>query len=423
MTETYTVEDLWWLSGVLTLLLMLSAFFSGSETAMNSINRYRLAYWSREGKSWAVHTAYLLRRPERILGVILVGNNIVNITAAAWVTLVSAHLWGEAAVVPASLALTLGILIFAEVLPKSLASKHPEQIVRLVIHPLRLARWLISPLAWVVNGLAAVLLRPFERDDEVSDLALDEKELKALLETAGELISAPNLRTMVRILEMTELTVADVMVPHTDIVGLDLEDDIDQIRARLQSTKHALLPVYRRSIDDVIGFLSLRTLTSYLLAGGSIDLAVLENRLLPPLFTPEKASLYMQLAQFREEDAYMALVVDEHGSVQGLLTVRDLLAEIVGELDPEQESNDSKWQLSEDGSIVVDGGELSREINREMGWSLPDHADARTINGLILEELEMIPDGNVCLQVGDYRLETLRLENQAVRLVRVWQYR
>lgn len=411
----------WWIwLFLLGGLLLLSAFFSGSETAMNSVNRYRLAHRARQNEKWAIRTIRLLRRPDRLLGIILVGNNIANIITASLVTLLATQIWGEFAVAPAGFVLTLCILVFAEIVPKNVAASRPEGISRLVALPLSLLLTILFPLVWLANLIAGVLLRLFGVSPEAPKLALARDELKVALEMAGEMLPEEQLRAMLSVLGLTELTVADVMVPHTEIVGLDLEDDIEQIRAKLQSGRHNRMPVYRRSIDEVIGFISLKSLSSYLGSSEAIDPVVMENFLSPASFVPETTSLYAQLRSFRERSYTIAMVVDEHGNVRGLVTVRDLIAEIAGELDPELKRGDGLQKAaSEDGSYVLEGTALVREINRDLGWALLDTDDSRTLNGLILEQLESIPQGNVCLEIGDYRLETLRIEEQTVRRVRI----
>ena len=408
----------WSAFGMLAGLLVVSAFFSGSETAMNSINRYRLAYWARNGHNWAIQASRLLQRPERLLGMILVGNNIANISAAALVTLIAAQMWGQAAVPIAGILLTLVILIFAEVVPKSLAANRPDQVVRLVVMPLRLFAGVLWPLVALVNQLASLLLKPFRLRPGGPSLALDQQELRVLLETAGELLPQAHLDATLRVLDLSELTVADAMVPHTAIVGLDLEDSIEEIRTQLQSSWYSRMPVYRRSIDEVIGFLSLRSLNQHLSKGGVIDKAVLENNLSSPVFVPETTSLYQQMENFRQQQYNTALVVDEYGNVRGLLTVWDLVSEILGLR--QGGDRESHWQRSGDG-ILAEGRVQARDINRSMNWQLPDNEEIRTLNGLILEELEVIPQGNICLELGDYRIETRRIDDQVVRQMRIWK--
>lgn len=412
--------ELWWVLGILLVLLMLSAFFSGSETAMNSVNRYRLAHRARSGEGWAVLAVHMLRTPDKLLGIILVGNNIANITASSMVALMAAWMWGEVTVVAAGIGLTLIILIFAEVIPKSLASSYPEVVVRLVVHPLRFVAWFVSPMAWLVNTISRMFLRIFRVTPAAPSLALNEKELQVLLETAGDLIPPAHRRTILRVLGMAELTVADAMVPHTEIHGLDLEDSMQEIQELLKEATHSCLPVYRRSISGVIGFLSMTTLGSYMLGGGKLDKEVLEKRLLPPVFVPENRSLPEQLKHFRERNYSMALAVDEYGNTCGLVTAQDLISEIAGEFDPFSSESAKEFSVAADGGVVLSGSDLSREINRDLDWKLPDHEEARTINGLILEELEVIPDANICMQLGEYRLETILLGEQTVWQVRIW---
>ncbi|MGI9344657.1 MAG: HlyC/CorC family transporter [Gammaproteobacteria bacterium] len=409
--------------GALVACLLVSAFFSSSETSTNSINRYRLSHRARSGQKWAQRVVEMLKRPDQLLGVILVGNNVANVAAAMLVTLLATRIWGEVAIAPAGFVLTVIILIFAEIVPKNIAAYRPENVASWVINPLRVAAVLLSPLVWLVNSLAQILLKPFKLKTNDAGLALNESELKVILETASTILPAADIETMLRVLGMRNLTVADAMVPYTEIFGIDLEDPIEEILSKLHASSHSALPVYRRSIDESIGFLNLRSLSKYLGSGEEISKTVLENSLSELFFVPEMTALHRQFQYFRDERINMALVVDEYGSVQGLLTMSDMIAEIVGEFDAAIASSDRKWQLDIDGSILLDGSELVREVNRELGWVLSDSVDARTINGLILEELEVIPEGHVSMSLGDCRLETQRIEGQAIRQVRIWQHR
>lgn len=407
------------LIGLLTLLLLLSAFFSGSETALMSLNRYRLRHKAREGHRGARVAEKLLKRPDRVIGLILLGNNLVNIFAASLVAIVAMDIGGQPAVAIGSLIMTLVILIFAEAAPKTLAALHPERIA----FPAALIYFVLLkityPLVWLTNVCANGVLRLFGvRSSDTELQALTREELRTVVFEAGSRIS-PRYRTMLlSILDLEQVTVDDVMVPHNEIIGIDLDDDVEEIEQIIAGSAHTLLPVYRDSIDQVIGVLHLRHLAN--LAKTELSKATLQRLLDEPYFVPEGTPLSKQLVQFQRRRERIALVVDEYGDIQGIVTLEDILEEIVGEFttDPAGDGEDVVHEGA--NSFLVDAAANIRELNRSQDWDLPTDGP-KTLNGLIVEQLETIPAPNTCLEVNGYQIEIVETDDNRIRTVRVSQ--
>ena len=407
------------LIGLLTLLLLLSAFFSGSETALMSLNRYRLRHKAREGHRGARVAEKLLKRPDRVIGLILLGNNLVNIFAASLVAIVAMDIGGQPAVAIGSLIMTLVILIFAEAAPKTLAALHPERVA----FPAALIYFVLLkityPLVWLTNVCANGVLRLFGvRSSDTELQALTREELRTVVFEAGSRIS-PRYRTMLlSILDLEQVTVDDVMVPHNEIIGIDLDDDVEEIEQIIAGSAHTLLPVYRDSIDQVIGVLHLRHLAN--LAKTELSKATLQRLLDEPYFVPEGTPLSKQLVQFQRRRERIALVVDEYGDIQGIVTLEDILEEIVGEFttDPAGDGEDVVHEGA--NSFLVDAAANIRELNRSQDWDLPTDGP-KTLNGLIVEQLETIPAPNTCLEVNGYQIEIVETDDNRIRTVRVSQ--
>ena len=407
------------LTALLVTLLLLSAFFSGSETALMSLNRYQLRHKAREGHRGARLAEELLKRPDRLLGLILFGNNLVNAALIAIVTLVAASLGGELAAVIAVPLLTIIVLIFAETAPKTLAALHPERLAfpaAIVYYPLQ---FLAYPFVWLINICSNGLLFLLGvRDSDAQLHSLTQEELRTLVYEAGSRISTRYRKMLISILDLEKVTVDDVMVPHNEIVGIDLDDDIKDIQTLIASSEHTRLPVYREHIDKVIGVLHLRRLAN--LSEHSIDRDALKKLLIEPYFVPEGTPLSTQLVQFQRRRQRIALVVDEYGDIQGIVTLEDILEEIVGEFttDPADEAEDVVREAAD--SWIVDGSANIRELNRSQDWDLPTDGP-KTINGLILELLETIPEPRTCLKVAGYPIEIVETDETRVRFVRVGQ--
>ncbi|MDH5619006.1 MAG: HlyC/CorC family transporter [Gammaproteobacteria bacterium] len=404
---------------LLLLLLLLSAFFSGSETALMSLNRYQLRHKARHGHRGARLAEYLLRRPDRLIGLILLGNNLVNFYAASLVAVFAFKLGGEPAAALGAVVLTLVVLVFAETAPKTLAAMHPERVAfpaALVYYPLLKITY---PLVWLTNLCANGVLFLFGVRSSNNELqALTREELRTVVHEAGSRISGRYRTMLLSILDLEQVTVDDVMVPHNEIIGIDLDDDDEDIEKTISSSEHTRLPVYRDSIDQVVGILHLRKLAN--LATTELTKSALQQLLTEPYFVPEGTPLSKQLVQFQRRKERTALVVDEYGDIQGIVTLEDILEEIVGEFttDPADDIDDVVSEGSD--TFIVDATANIRELNRSQEWDLPTDGP-KTLNGLIVELLETIPEPGTSLEVNGYPIEIVEVDDNRIRTVRVGQ--
>jgi len=405
------------LIGLLVILLLLSAFFSGSETALMSLNRYQLRHRARSGHRGAKLAEHLLRRPDRLIGLILLGNNLVNFSAASLVAIISLKIGGQPAVALGTVLLTLVVLIFSEAAPKTLAALHPQRVAfpaALIYYPLLKITY---PLVWLINVAAnGVLWLLGVRSGDTPLESLTREELRTIVHEAGGRISNRYRQMLISILDLEKVTVDDVMVPHNEIVGVDLDDEPDEIEKVISESQHSRLPVYRDNIDKVVGMLHMRRLAN--LAKHSFDKVSLAELLEEPYFVPEGTPLSTQLVQFQRRRQRVALVVDEYGDIQGIVTLEDILEEIVGEFttDPADDYEDVVRETS--NTYLVDGTANIRELNRSQNWDLPTNGP-KTINGLILEMLETIPDPCTCVKIAGYPIEIIETDDTRIRKVRV----
>jgi Mg2+/Co2+ transporter CorB len=403
---------------LLGVLLVLSAFFSGTETALMSINRYRLRHRARQGQRSARLAEALLLRPDRLIGLILLGNNFVNIFASSLVTVIALRLGGEGAIAIGAGLLTLVILIFAEVAPKTLAALHPERIAlpaALIYYPLLK---LAYPIVWMVNLLANAVLRLLGLNADLADgHSLSHEELRTVVAEAGAMIPKRHQRMLISVLELQDVTVDDIMVPRNEIDALDLDDDWDDLLEQITQSQHTRLPVYRNDLDGIVGILHLRSIMGEL-ASGELNREHLLQQAREPYFVPEGTPLHTQLLNFQRAKRRLAFVVDEYGDIQGLVTLDDILEEIVGEFTTDPANVYRDVQPESDGSYMVSAGANVRELNRMMQWQLPTDGP-KTLNGLILERMETIPEPGTRLKLGGYTLEIVQTADNAVRSVRL----
>jgi Mg2+/Co2+ transporter CorB len=407
------------LIGVLVLLLLLSAFFSGSETALMSVNRYQLRHKAREGHRGASLAERLLRRPDRLIGLILLGNNLVNFSAASLVAIIALEIGGEPAVAIGTVILTLVVLIFSEAAPKTLAALHPERLAYPAAFVYYLMLKVTYPIVWLTNACANGVLLLFGVRSSNNELqALTREELRTVVHEAGSRISSRYRKMLISILDLEKVTVDDVMVPHNEIIGIDLEDDEEEIERIITESEHTRLPVYRDTIDQVVGILHMRMLAN--LAQRRLTKQTLQELLLDPYFVPEGTPLSTQLVQFQRRRERVALVVDEYGDIQGIITLEDILEEIVGEFttDPGAEVEDVISEGAD--TFLVDATANIRELNRTQEWDLPTDGP-KTINGLIVELLETIPEPKTQLMVNGYPIEIVETDENRVRTVRIGQ--
>ncbi len=407
------------LFGALILLLMLSAFFSGSETALMTLNRYRLRHQAEDGHPGARRAQRLLDKPDRLIGLILLGNNFVNILASSLATLIAIRLGGEGAIPIAAGVLTLVVLIFAEVAPKTLAALHPEKLAFpaawIYIPLLRL----LLPLVWLVNLFANAVLKALRiyPEDAEGD-ALSREELKTVVGEAGAMMPKRHQDMLLSVLDLESVTVDDIMVPRTEIDAIDFEDPISEILEQLEQLPYTRVLVYRGSIDHVMGFLHSRKILQATLDADGLTHAEIEALLREPMYIPKGTPLNRQLLNFQRTKRRTGLVVDEYGDVLGLVTMADLLEEIVGEFATDPSDSIADVQPQEDGSFLVAGTANLRELVRTLNWDLPTDGP-KTLNGLIVEHLQSLPESGTSLMIAGYPIDIIQTQDNVVRTARV----
>mgnify|MGYP002700231685 CR=1 FL=1 len=408
---------------VLIFLIIFSAFFSSSETGMMSLNRYRMRHLAKQGHSGAKRASKLLARTDRLIGVILIGNNFVNIAAASIATLIAQRIWvdnPELGVSIATILLTLAILIFSEVTPKTIAANHPEKIAypaSLLLQPLLI---LLMPFVYVVNGIANLLIKitGLKLEQSSKDL-LSTEEFRTLVHEAGALIPAKRQQMLLSILDLETVRVNDIMVPRNEIVGIDLDDDIRDIETMLRSSQHTRLPVWKGNINNMIGMLHMRN-AAKVLSQGSFNKAELLQVTREPYFIPETAQLHNQLFNFQKQQRRIAIVVDEYGNVQGIATLEDILEEIVGDFTSDMSSTSQDITPQDDGSFIIDGSTNIRDLNKALEFDLTI-TGPKTFSGLIIEYLESIPDSNICLKLDGYKIEILKVKANTIASAKIWE--
>lgn len=410
------------LIGSLAVLILLSAFFSGSETGLMALNRYRLRHLAREGKRGAILAESLLRQPDRLLGLILLGNNLVNNLAVAVATVVSIRLIGEVGLAVAPLVLTPLLLIFGEVAPKTLGAVHPERIAFPAAYVLKFMSNPANPMVWTVwvvnriaNGLLSLVGVNVSARGEDS---MSREELRTVVMEAGAMIPRKHQRMLLSILDLESVRVADIMVPRSEIAGIDLNDPPEKILGIIDNSQHTRMPVYRNNIDNIVGILHARNLPRVFGTREEFRKEKLESILREPYFIPMGTPLHKQLIHFQQRRMRIGLVVDEYGVIQGLATLEDLLEEIVGEFTTDLQTFIADIHKQDDGSCLISGSASIRDINKQMGWDLPGDGP-RTLNGLILEHLETMPESGTSLRITDYTFEITQTAGNAVRMARV----
>lgn len=408
------------LIGLLVAMLVLSAFFAGTETALMSLNRYRLRHLAKSGNRAARVTEALLQRPDRLIGLILLGNNAVNIGASALATVIALRLFDESAIWIFSVILTVIVLIFSDLAPKTIGALHPHRIAlpaALIYYPLLK---ICYPFVWLINVIANGFLRLLGvSPSEIASHSLSTDELRTVVAEAGAMVPRRHQRMLLRILDLDAVTVDDIMVPRQDIIDLDLDKPWSQNLAVIRDTAFHRLPVCRDGIDNIVGVIHVRRLFPDLAAGKLTEASLLE-KIREPYFVPEGTPLTKQLLNFQQQGRRAAFVVDEYGDVQGLITAEDILREIVGEIDSVTQPADVGIIQSLEDSFIVDGGANVRQLNRLMNWSLPTDGP-KTLNGLIVEQLESIPEPGTRVTVSSYPIEILESAEHAISRVRIFR--
>jgi Mg2+/Co2+ transporter CorB len=406
---------------LLGILILFSAYFSSSETGMMSINRYRLKHLENEGNKAAIRVRKLIDRPDRLIGLILIGNNLVNIAASIIAGIIGSRLLGDdvLGLVLTTVILTFVVLIFAEVTPKTVAALYPEKVAfpsSFILAPLLLVFY---PFVYLVNGITNGLLALFRiSPSDGSGDSLIREELRTVVFEAGAMIPKKHQDMLVGILDLEKVTAEDIMVPRSDIVAIDINDDWKDIQKRLVNAQHTRVLLYRDSIDDAVGFVHVRDALR-LLSRDQFTKASLLRAVREIYFTPESTPLHTLMYKFQAAKERIGLVVDEYGDIQGLVTLEDILEEIIGDFTTSFLPDHSKEaNLQQDGSVLIDGSVNVRELNKELDWHFPTEGP-KTLNGLILEYLEDIPQANISLRLAGYPIEIVEMKDNMVKTVRV----
>lgn len=408
--------------GLVTLLVVLiglSAYFSSSETAMMALNRYRLRHLAEKGHRGANRAQQLLERPDRLIGVILLGNNFVNILATQIATILTLHLLGRDGLLITTVALTIVILIFAEVLPKTVAALNPERIAFPSTRLLKPLLWVLYPLVWAVNGVSNGILELFDINPRTAGTdPLDREELRTVVKEAGAMIPRKHRQMLFGILDLEHASVEDIMVPRAEIDAFDLDDEWSDVVNQIVACRHTRVPCYRGTLNNVVGVLHVRSLTRLLHGVEEFTPVDLEAMLREPYFVPTRTNLHTQLINFQRRRERLALAVDEYGDIEGLVTIDDLLEEVVGEFTTDLQNYVRDVYPQADGTFLVDGGTNIRELNRANRWHLPEHGP-KTLNGLILEALGDIPETGTSLRIEDYTIEIVHSTEHIVKNARI----
>lgn len=406
---------------ILFLLLILSGFFSLSETSMMAINRYRLKHMAKQGHRGARLTSQLLDKTDRLLGVILLGNNLLNTASATLVAVIIAMLFGqdELALLIGTLCVTFAILIFSEITPKVIAAAYPERIALFASYILTPLLKIFYPVVWFINLFVTglLMLMRLKPNESTTAQTISSEELKTLVLEGGHFIQKKHQSMLLNLFDLETVTVDDVIVPRSRIEAIDLTADDETIQEQLLTCHHTRLPVYRERMDNIVGIIHMRKVLNHM-KSGPITAGTLEKITQQPYFIPSGTPLFSQLQLFQENRKRIGLVVDEYGEWMGLVTLEDILEEIIGEFTTHAPTHASTYNKQEDGSIIVEGSVLLRDLNRKLDMQFPVDGP-KTLNGLILEYLQDIPEGGTGLNIAGYTMEILRVKNQAVKTVRI----
>ena len=414
-----------WMVGALVVLLVISGFFSIAETSMMAINRYRLKHMAAQGHGGARRLEELLKRTDRLLGAILIGNNVVNALIATVCGLISYQLFGEGrvgwAVTASTLAASFLIIVFAEITPKVIGATYPERLAPLLAYVLKPVQWLLTPGTWLVNLFVQPLLRTLGiRPGEASDVQkLSPEEIRTLVLESSSFMPKKHLSILTNLFDVGAVTVQDIMVPRARIESIKLDDDIETIAQQLATSYHQRLPVFRDALGEVVGVLHLRRVLAPL-RDGALDQALLESLVVQPYFVPASTPVLAQLQYFQENRERMALVVDEYGELMGLVTLEDILEEIIGKFTTTLPSAAGALAWDERGTAAAEGTTPVREVNRSLGLSLPTDGP-KTLNGLILEHLQDIPEADVSIKIGNVPMEIVHAQGRLVKTVRIFR--
>ena len=386
---------------------------------MMSLNRYRLKHLVKENDKGAIRADKLLKRPDRLLGVILIGNNFVNILAASLTTVLCLNLFGDSGVVIGSIVLTLIILVFAEITPKTFAALNSEKVALPASLVLKYLQKILRPLVLFVNFFSNFFMRLLGTKETTINEDLSPEELKSVLENSGDLIPKKYQDMLISVLELDKVSVDEVMTQRSEVIGIDINQPIENILNNLQNNQKDFLPVYNESLDDLRGVIDLYGITSFL-SNEDKSIESLIESLDEAYFIPENTPLSTQLFNFQKNKKTVAVIIDEYGSVKGLVTIKDVLEEIVGELATDIDRETVEIMEQKDGSYLIDASIPLRELNKKLNWQLPING-AKTLNGLIIDQVETIPENNIKIEIDNYAIETVLIRNNMIKIARVLQ--
>ena len=407
------------LFSTLIFLLILSGFFSGSETGMMAANKIKLKNLSKKSKSSAKRALNLLKKPDQLLSAILVGNNFANILASAIVTIIMINYFGGNVLI-GSIILTIIILIFSEITPKTIAAIKPESVATKSSFILNILVYIFKPLIFFTNFLSKLILKIFSLDakDANTNDNLNTEELRTLLEESGDLIPKQYRKMLSSVLGMEELIVEDIMIPTAEIIGININDDYEKATNIIESTEYTRLPVFQDSIDNMIGILHLKDSHSFLENYEQGNASNFKKILHKTYFVSQSTLLMKQLREFLANNESIGLVVDEYGEIEGLISVEDIFKEITGKFGGDKEELEKEFIKLKDGSILTDGNSKIRDLNNYLNWAIPED-NSKTINGLITEYLDQIPQANLCLEIDSYRFEILELDENLISKIKI----
>jgi Mg2+/Co2+ transporter CorB len=411
-----------WMVGTLVVLLVLSGFFSMTETAMMAINRYRLKHMVAQGHGGAKRVDVLLKRTDKLLGAVLIGNNVVNAAAATLASLIAVELFGQGrfAYAMSTLSISFALIVFSEITPKVIGATYPERLAPLLAYAIAPIQWLLQPGVWFVNLFARpLLLLAGVRSGETTEMQkLSPEEIRTLVLESSSFMPKKHFSILMNLFDVGAVTVQDIMVPRAKIESIKLDDDMETVAHQLGTSYHQRLPVFRNALGDVVGVLHLRKVLAPL-RSGVLDKALLESLLGDPYFVPATTPVLSQLQYFQENRERIALVVDEYGELMGLVTLEDIIEEIIGKFTTSLPSA-APLAWGEDAAATADGAMPVREVNRALGLALPTHGP-KTLNGLILEHLRDIPEADVSIKIGDVPMEIVHAQGRSIKTVRIFR--
>ena len=382
-----------------------------------ALNKYRLKHLIKQNNRSAKRADKLLKRPDRLLGVILIGNNFVNILAAALTTILCLELFGNSGVFIGSIILTIIILIFAEVTPKTFAAKNAENIALPASGILKILQKVLYPLIWVVNFFSNSLLNLLNVKDENKNEDITTEELKSVLENSGEMIPKRYQDMLTSILDLDEILIDEIMTPRNEILGIDIEENFEILMEKIAINQKEIMPIYEQSLDNLKGTIDTNGIKKFLISN-KLSIQNFMDFADDVYVALENTPLSNQLFNFQKDNKTSAVVVDEYGDVKGLIDINDILEEIVGELSTDKARDKIDIQEQKDGSYLIDGSAAIREINKKLSWDLPLEGPV-TLNGLILEKIQTIPESNVSINLNNYLIETVLIKDNMIKFAKI----